>query len=543
MKKVFAIVLALVMVVPTVAWANLSSRTVGDMRFWPIRLLFEENGGNVTWNGEDNSIHITLNDGEMVLFIGQRRAYINGEAFNLQDGVRVIQGTSYISDDDLSFLLTNFLGATVLTFHLTEEARDIVLSDFDYMVELILENSPWDGVLYRRLGLVFEDHVAHNRNNIENMYPIVVTVMDEDLLREAFPIRDEDDPRSIAANYLFALLAFEFAPPMMGIGHLMPRDLSLYIPLLTGFLRAYNQEGANSENAPILHHFVEAFTHPSVIWFYGEHEVNLDAEYYVFPEIPDNIETEVIVPGEVAYLRINSFISNPYYDDRTILPFLQEVQDFDHLIIDIRGNAGGLMSYFNEYVLRRIISEPIEVGSYEFFSSGDMASKWMNAYAHTAQQVGSLANWQELIYSGVMPATDFIQERGMEHFNEDDLARLDYVFVSRYAIIPSEDNVGFDGKVWLLIDGGSQSASSMVAKTALYTGFATVVGENTSGVMASVHSYSVLPGTGILWRIDIGYVTDADGRSFEVYGVSPQIRNRPRLNALDTVLEIISERN
>jgi len=530
-------------VVPSVAWANLSSRTVGETRFWPIRLLFEENGGSVTWNSEDNSIHIAINDGEIVLFAGQRRAYINGEAFSLQDGVRVIQGTSYISDSDLSLLLTNFLGAIELTFHLTEEARDIVLNDFDFMVELILENSPWDSVLYRRLGLVFEEHVAQNRYSIENMLPIVITVMDEELLRESFPIQDGDDPRSIAANYLFALLAFEFAPPMMGIGHLMPRDLSLYIPLLTGFLRAYNHEGTDSENAPILHYFVEAFTHPSVIWFYGEHDVNLDADYYVFPEIPDNIETEVIVPGEIAYLRINSFIGNPEFDDRTILPFLQDVQDFDHLIIDIRGNAGGLMSYFNEYVLRRIISEPIEVGSYEFFSSGDMAYRWMNAYAQTALQLGSLASWQEQIYTGVVPATDFIQERGMEHFNEDDLARLDYVLISRYAIIPSDDNVGFDGKVWLLIDGGSQSASSHVAKTALYTGFATVVGENTSGVMASVHSYSALPSTGILWRIDLGYVTDADGRSFEVYGISPQIQNRPGLDALETVREVISERN
>jgi len=531
-----------VIAVPSVAWANLSSRTVGEMRFWPVRLLFEENDGNVTWNSENNSIHITFSDGEIVLFTGQRRAYVNGEAFNLQDGIRVIHGTSYISDVDLTSLL-NFLGATVFTFHLTEEAREIALSDFDYMVELILENSPWDGVLYRRLGLVFEDHVAQNRSNIENMYPIVVTVMDEQLLRELFPIRDEDDPRSIAANYLFALLAFEFSPPMMGIGHLMPRDLSLYIPLLTGFLRAYNQDGMDSENAPLLHLFVEAFTHPSVVWFYGIHDMSLDGEYYVFPEIADNIETEVIIPGEVAYMRINSFIANPDVDDQIILPFLQEVQDFDHLILDIRGNAGGIMTYFNEYILRRIISEPIEVGSYEFFSSGEMASRWMNAYAHTALQLGSLANWQELIYSDVMPANDFIQERGMEHFNEDDLARLDYVFVSRSAVIPAVDNVGFDGEVWLLIDGGSQSASSHAAKTALYTGFATVVGENTSGVMASVHSYSVLPGTGILWRIDIGYVTDADGRSFEVYGISPQVQNRPGLDALDTVLEIIAEQN
>jgi len=82
MRKTFALVLALVIVVPSVAWANLSSRTVGETRFWPIRLLFEENGGRVTWNSEDNSIHIAVNDGEIVLFAGQRRAYINGEAFS-----------------------------------------------------------------------------------------------------------------------------------------------------------------------------------------------------------------------------------------------------------------------------------------------------------------------------------------------------------------------------------------------------------------------------------------------------------------------------
>lgn len=542
MKKIVAMIITLVMALlafmPMAAWAESLPETE-EVSLIPVRQYFEQIGASVIWDSGSRSIHITIESDSIILYVGQRSAYVNGNAVVLETGVKIMQSTAFVSIDDLMLLAFALLPFDVQTFYLTEEARDLALDDFDYMVDLILGNSPWASVIYRRLGIVFADHIAENRSAIENMVPRNFPV-----IPEAFPIRDCDEPRSIAANYLISKLFFDFALPLEGIGHIGPRDLSLYRMQLSAFQRQYHDEYLDSENNLVLSLVLDVFTDPAAVWFYGEYEIDLNnIEAHPFPDVPGNIVTEIIIPDQVAYLSIKSFLANPEFDDVTIFPFLQEVKDFDHLILDLRGNMGGIASYFDEFILRRLISEPLEIGSHEFFSAGEVASEWMEAMLQTTLQAEPIVDWVELLYITVMPAEEFIAERGMVYFNQDDLASLDYAVVSRAILHPSEDSIGFTGKVWLLVDGESASASSLATLVALETGFATVVGENTSGVMGSSHTYSVLPNTGIIWRLDIGYVTDAYGRSLEEYGIAPQIRNRPGLDALETVLALIAEGN
>ena len=138
----------------------------------------------------------------------------------------------------------------------------------------------------------------------------------------------------------------------------------------------------------------------------------------------------------------------------------------------------------------------------------------------------------------ILPARDYIARANMPHFNAADLAYLQYVVVDSGYFVPAEDSIGFEGKIWLLVDRNSASASNLAAAMAINTGFATVVGENTSGVMGPVMSYIVLPNTGIIWRMDIGYFTDDYGRSLEVYGITPQIHTQ--MDALAIVLMAIT---
>jgi len=555
MKKVkimiVALVLAFVMAIPTIfaqpfIAAESTQSTPEEMGLIPIRHFFEDIGGILEWNDEDRSIHIIVDGGKVVLFADQMLAYTNEVAVILQYGISLWQDRSFITEHDLMLLLESFLESrsTTITFYLTEEARDIALYDFEYMITAILENSPWDSVLDRsvldKMELDFYTYASIFRGFIKAMEPLTITVLDEELLHASFPIKTDDDARSIAANYLFALLAFEFAPPLMNIGHLGPRTLSMYTSQLTGFLRQYHDIELDSEKNLLLSLLIDTYTHPSTVWFYGETDVDLDVDARAaFPNVPGNIVAEVLIPDEVAFLRINCFLANPEYDDLIILPFLQEVQDFNHLILDVRGNLGGLVSYFNEFILRRLIDEPVEIGTHEFFSNGSIALGVMDATVQTMLQMESIFYWSEIIYAEIMPVNEFIAERGMQQFNPDDLARLDYVMVSRSVISPAYD-INFGGKVWLLVDDMSMSASALAAEAALYTGFATVVGENTSGVMGSSHAYVALPNTGIIWRVDIGYKTDALGRSLEVYGIEPQILNNEGMDALETVLALIA---
>jgi len=91
------------------------------------------------------------------------------------------------------------------------------------------------------------------------------------------------------------------------------------------------------------------------------------------------------------------------------------------------------------------------------------------------------------------------------------------------------------------VDGQSASASVLATGMSLSSGFATVVGENTTGVKGVPMIYTPLPNTGILWRTDVAHVVDASGRSLEIYGLAPDIHNFDGMDALETVLALIAE--
>jgi hypothetical protein len=529
MKKKFttfvAFVLALAIAFPAVAFARpmdeVTQRVEEGVVYVPLRQAAEVHGWLVYWDRDSNTVFLMNPMGDM-------------EFYDLYDLVELLDG---FIENRVTWIPYEFadliFSAPSITFTLTEEARDIALDDFDFLIEFILTNTPWESVIYRALGFEFLALAAFYRGMIESMEPITIPLYDEAFLRSIFPIHDGGTARELAANYLFIILdgmAFQ----LEGIGHLMPRMLDMYTAQYIGLIRGLNEPDVTPEVEAYLMHYVGAMMDPAAIWFYGEVEVNLDEPEPIWPAVPGNVQTEIIT-DEIAYMRIFSFLADSEYDDAIILPFLQEIVDFEHLIIDIRSNTGGAIYYPIQLLFSRLINEPVEVSGREFFSGGEAAYRLMNA------MLALVMEEENVLSAEIIPITDFIAEHDLDLFNADDLERLDYVAFSRTVHDPAEDAVGFNGQIWLLVDGWSMSTSVLFASFATETGFATVVGENTSGVMVSAHMYTALPNTGIIWRTDIGYQTDARGRSLEVYGITPDIRNFEGMDALWTVLTIIAE--
>ena len=539
--KVVALVLALVMLFPAAAFASpldeVSSREVNGEIFVPLRYTAEAFGWTVDWDSEARSIILVDPTGVAETLV-MNDLLVHTDSF-------VEDGRTWISLE-LAFLLFVLAQPEMpepdFIFPLTAEARDIVMEDFMFLINFIVENSTWDNVFDRAnpFGISFREVIEFYLDLIESMEPFPVRIVDEDIFRMAFPIQEGTDARSLAANYLFAMLLLDFALVLNSIGHLGPRTLDLYSVQVDSFYREMRGAESGSAIEAYFTLLLEAFLHPSARWFYGEIDIDLNAEPATFPAVPGNIVTEHIVPGEVAYLRINSFLTDMAYDDAIILPFLQSVRDYEHLILDVRGNIGGSLVYFPQLIFRRLINEPVEVQGLEFFAGGDAAVAVMNAMYAITQELLESDEDDSVISISIQSANAFVAERGMTLFNASDLASLEYVMVSHSRYFPGEDAVGFDGTIWLLVDEMSMSASVLAAQLAISTGFATVVGENTSGVLASTHTYVALPNTGIVWRIDIGYQTDAYGRSLEVYGVAPDVLNFPGMDALETVFVLIA---
>ena len=543
LKRIIALAMALIVSLSVASLAEAVHDPLEDKL--PLRLIFEEVGFIVAWNEEDASIHITYPDEDIDIrfFVERNIGVVNGNEFELRYGIILLSGMSFITWHDYLYLNLAFMGAEQITFTLTEEARELALYDFDFVINAILENTPWNSVIYRNLGFDFEELTSGVREYIYYMRPVRLFTH-----YTLFPVREETDARSIAANYLSHLLFWELTMPLEGIGHLMPRDIETYLMQLEENLRIYH----NSENELIrdsVRRWLDIFAHPDVVWFYGEHEFDLASVNAIFPEIPGNVITEIIEPNEIAFMRIYSFMANPSFDALTFQPFFEEIRDFDHLIIDIRGNGGGLMAYFNSYIVSRLISEPLVTTSYEFFSGGHIAVEYFNAMYEFISTVlaEALTEYPEYFYGfensfyvRILPIDEFLYGRDKTYFNEDDLASLSYVMVSSSVVFPNENyNVGFTGRIWLLVDEDSASASSGAALFSMNTGFATVVGTRTSGVMAASHVYLPLPNIGMLWRIDIGYFTDAQGRSLEAYGIIAQVQNIWGFDALYTTLLMI----
>ncbi|MCL2527764.1 MAG: S41 family peptidase [Defluviitaleaceae bacterium] len=525
--------------------------------FVPIRDIFQDDEDvTITWNRAERNIHIAIDGISIVLTPGSRTAYVNNTAVRMQYAIILSQGVTYIYFYDLvlvleAFYIAHTAMANRFQLHLTEEARDMILYDLEYLVNIIRENTAWESVINRRFEFDFDDQVEHMIYRLENMHPITFRYTLEEyeelygiaMYDVWFPIRDNDDPRYIAANYIGYFLSSGMGP-FQGIGHLMPRDIRMYRIQYSGWRIFYHQHGLDRNADPSGALRFDYYTHPDVRWFYGAVDVDLNAEMTsVFPEIPGNIVTEIIIPGQVAYMRINSFATSAEFDDLTIAPFLESISGYSHLILDIRGNGGGFMRNFTHNIMGRLIQEPVEILSHQFFSGGDRAVEVMQAHVDSMNFIfdgitnNAVNQWYTI---DIRPARQFVVEQGMTSFNPQDLLNLEYVVVERDWIFPTNDGIFFNGNVWLLVDERSASASSQATLLLMEAGLATVVGENTSGVMAAESMYVILPNTGLLFRVDLGYRTDAQGRSLEAYGIVPDIFNMEGMDALETVLELIA---
>ena len=433
--------------------------------------------------------------------------------------------------------------------YLTEDAREIALYDFDYFAAFLLATAPTRHMFGRLFGMSLEDYLDGLRRMIYHAVP-VPSFTALDFCAERWGDAPTD-ARMLAADYLYTIL-YLFPLETGSFGHFMPQPLVLIEQLF--FMQAYVLHGDEDAAAELLLEFdamgldaersfdamlrfhqthYDLYNLSSVLWFYDIDPTQFDFDVDIIEEIgfmdEDNITTNIIEPGQIAYFSIASFMNNMAMDLDVLLPFFYEIQDYEHLIIDIRGNGGGFAGYFTALIVSMLIGESISFTYPEFFVAHEKtAALFENPHSL------ALAN----LY-GVFPAAEFAREQNMTQFNQADLALLDYVAVWNVEYAPWEDAVPFGGKIWLLVDEESASASVMAAQVAVNTGFATVVGTPTSRVTGVIYTYAALPNTGILFRIDLGYTTDLYGRSIEEFGVIPQVANMPGMDALETVLSVI----
>jgi len=250
--------------------------------------------------------------------------------------------------------------------------------------------------------------------------------------------------------------------------------------------------------------------------------------------------TNIIEEGHVAYVRVHHMLNTEgwYLDRDRLWRFYAGLAGFGHLIIDVRGNPGGFVWYFDEVVAQPLI--PPGSGLFAYFHHFYIGGAYNLAFMEAGRR---WARGREP-FDPQDPGRHFTRNHLTPEVIQD-IGQKDYRFVEMHRVLalPSDYRSPFDGKIWMLVDGGMFSASQMVAAFYKDAGFATLVGETTGGMVPTPwgSNFFALPNTGIIIRYDPTFVTDRHGRPLE-YGTTPHYFNRPGMDALETVLAMIEER-
>jgi len=264
------------------------------------------------------------------------------------------------------------------------------------------------------------------------------------------------------------------------------------------------------------------------------------------------LEAEILEEGRIALLEVNRMIHfwwDPWggaemarYQAR-MHNFYHNIADYEHLIIDMRGNPGGMHLHFDIYVVSPLIDNIITMPGYVFYLDGYHSNLGRETF--DMQRLGM--NDNNRLY--VRPDIEL-------PFLDSDI-NFGHAVANNYSIWPARlwgqyvesirEPIEFDGKVWILVDGRTASAAEAAAAILKYNDVATLVGENTRGLFGTTYhpngAIISLPNTGIMLRIDTAYYTDAFGRPFQGYGITPNIFNHPGMDAMETVLALIAAEN
>ncbi len=219
-------------------------------------------------------------------------------------------------------------------------------------------------------------------------------------------------------------------------------------------------------------------------------ELNPNSNFLISDD--EVLKTKILKENELAYMQIKSMSAYHIKEDYgRVKEFLEEVEDYDKLIIDIRGNTGGFDDYWKN-IVGFLIDEPKKVEYYSFFR-GDYRDKYEMYKVATGKPIDDLDD-------------DMLDKLPKEVKDNFDYYDTNFVIVEPWNVID------FKGKIYLLVDKYVFSSAEKFASFAKDSGFATLVGEATGGdrVFPEI-PFAYLPNSGLIIRFSSELGINQDG--------------------------------
>lgn len=406
------------------------------------------------------------------------------------------------------------------------------LEDLDYLVYVLENNFALLDVAYWAHGIDYRELAEKARR--------LIAAMEEP---------DED--------VFLAIMSYSFLP-LRYTGHFRIHSIPTYRELIAGSpfaITPYHIDPVNFEllRSPLALRFYGSVsrerqdradtTFTTLIETYG-----VSNRFFNSPDspplpVPESVTTEIIIEDRIAYISSGSTTEELSQAQSQIFDFYSQITDYEHLILDLRGNRGGLLDVFLDVLIRPHLEIAIESPqAYLFFLDGPYIRRFGDpADFLTMRPSGNVI----AITEPYRLADKVLEAYNLPEFNHTDIERLHYGAPADRGR-PIEPHLtfnreyAFNGKVWLLTNHIMGSASQLAARTVKETGFATLVGDVTGGNFGGSRTMALMPNTGIAFQFDMFYITDSRGRPLEA-GTIPHHFNRPGMDALETVLALIAE--
>ena len=443
--------------------------------------------------------------------------------------------------------------------------KEELLYDFDYMIQIMEDVFPYFGLVERRLGIDIRALAGETRSMIQH-YPDSF----QELLHE-IGIAPEDMP-PLCEHVFWSIVRTEFFAHISPPGHTGILHHGLYHTLrpfydwdVSAPLDYFNRKAFRNPATQSFYEeqllFFEALSEEQEMFFqaiFAEHPALLRVLLGIEPvpaAPPSTITTDILEEGRIAYLSVPSFAQPNLNASRNLLmDFYQDIQYYEHLIIDIRNNGGGRTDFWRMLIMYPLWADRAYMPSmplYAFYADSELGRFLAEAHIETEAEASRFISKSDCL----LTVDEILTSSHLPYLNEDDLLNLAYGvrlntsldniderhFRAERISVP---HIPFHGQIWLLTNERNFSAASLFARHAKYMDFAILVGESTGGgYTATVVTSFSLPHTGIILRLDIDYLTDQSGRLLEEFPTTPHHFNQPGLDALETVLQLIAGGN
>lgn len=278
--------------------------------------------------------------------------------------------------------------------------------------------------------------------------------------------------------------------------------------------------------------WIEALSKPNSELYYNYEENLFDPR---LSSMQDNVSYGLMAEDKIAYLSIDSFrFENIDIERHEIFDFYSQIDDYEHLIIDIRENRGGATRYFAKNIVEPLAKEELYFECYMLYRSNDFVNPFVEASIKVIEEFNNSEATQskgQIVTLEELPNFDQLNDADVEGFNK--------VFKKSINYVPSHE-FNFSGRIWLLVGDKVYSASDQFAQMCKQTGFATVVGHKTGGDGILLDPVLLsLPNTGIIIRFTAQYGLNINGQNSEEFGTNPDVLVDYDANAYNKVLEMI----